>query len=58
VSDLVVPEGGDLETDVKRLFERITSLVEQARRLASRQVNTTLALRNWHTGQLISEALS
>ncbi|WP_241681288.1 PDDEXK nuclease domain-containing protein [Pseudactinotalea terrae] len=39
------------------LFERVSALVEEARLSASRQVNATLVLRNWHLGRLVSESV-
>lgn len=54
-----VARGSDVEVadTVTSLFERVSALVEEARRSASRQVNATLVLRNWHLGRLISESV-
>jgi predicted nuclease of restriction endonuclease-like (RecB) superfamily len=57
MSDLAVSEGRDLDPVVTELFTQVSALVEEARRTAGRQVNATLALRNWHTGRLISTAI-
>jgi hypothetical protein len=57
MSDLAVPGAGDLESVVIELLAQVSVLVEDARRVAGRQVNATLALRNWHTGRLISTAI-
>jgi len=57
MNDLVPMPSDDIETVVGRLFEQVSSLIEETRRSVSRQVNTALALKNWHTGKLISTAI-
>ena len=57
MNDLVPMPSDDIETVVGRLFEQVSSLIEETRRSVSRQVNTALVLANWHIGQLISTAI-
>ena len=50
-------QAGAIEHTVGDLFERASLLVDEAQRAATRQVNSTLVLRNWHLGRLISDAV-
>ncbi|MDR1264602.1 MAG: PDDEXK nuclease domain-containing protein [Propionibacteriaceae bacterium] len=51
------PDAAGIDVVSAQLFEQVSALVEEARGAASRQVNATLVLRNWHTGRLISSAV-
>ena len=57
MNDLVPLPSDNIETVVGRLFEQVSSLIEETRRSVSRQVNTALVLANWHIGRLISTAI-
>ncbi len=44
-----------LDTALDALFSRASSVIEQARETAYRQINETLVRRNWELGKLIAE---
>lgn len=44
-----------LETTINGLYTRASSVIEQARETAYRQVNEVLVKRNWELGKLIAE---
>lgn len=49
--------GGAFGSAADHLFAQVARLVDEAQRVASRQVNATLVMRNWHVGRLISDAI-
>ncbi|MDE6396163.1 MAG: hypothetical protein K2K84_02710 [Muribaculaceae bacterium] len=44
-----------LDTTIDTLYNRVSSVIEQARETAYRQINEALVKRNWELGKLIAD---